>query len=1269
MNTRIIRASATLLVALALATQPLRTGAESDTNRTISATFTFSAPTIEQTPDSCARVTLGDLPRLTEPGLPALPYRLAHLVLPAGATVREVLVETGEPTWLPAPAAPELAHPQVPISLSQSPVPNRPAQIAFDQTPYPSRNHDLLSEQYLDGYRLLRLRLYPVRYDPARRAFGYVKNMRVVVHLSETAADSSAPSPKAHQRRVSALVDNPHDLASITPRLALLGRASASLVDPAQPCDYLIVTSRALHAAFEPLASWRRGQGLAAAIYDIEDILAIYDGVRPSGGSDDATCLREFLADAYTAWADSAHPLRYVLLSGDSEIIPARQVFVRAGIYETSDSLPLVSDAYYAGLDGSWDADADGLYGEGATSEGGAGQAGEEADLYAELYIGRAPVNELIGDDVDQQARQWVAKVLAYEADPTAEYLDRAVWLGEKLDNTTYGDDSVELTVGVAQALNIQRMYDSVATWTDDDLTTALNAGVHVVNHLGHASATRVLRMNSADVAALTNERPFLVHSQGCLAAAFTTRAGEAIAEQFVTAEHGALAFIGNTSYGWYMPNSTNGASQIFDDAFFDALFREGIAKLGPALQDAKEDSLALVGAVGPERWVYLELTLLGDPYTPIVNRYADPLVHIASPSRATRLAGSVAVNGSARVGSAESATFESYGLYWGEGYQPEAWTAITPNTSAPVKNSLLGIWDTGLLSDGRYTLRLAAKDTHGLQSVEDLVVEVDHTHLIAPRANAYYRAGDTLSISGTASCASFAQYTLCYAAPNAPDEWTTIAISTAPVVSNTLAEWDTSAISLPGEYRLRLAVQGGDYEGEDELDFVLDPAYTSGWPRAIPNRLSNESPAIADLDGDGSVEIVASEGMRVCGGALEGGRCGGYGMMVYVWDTLGDLRPGWPRMPGSDNWLTAPALADLDGDRTLEVIIGSVDGRVYAYHHNGELATGWPQFTSAEIFNAPACGDVDGDGQAEVVACDNAGKVYAWRGDGSLLQGWPRAVLGAGASPLLADLSGDPALEVIVADASGRISAWGGDGSPMVGWPVDVGRSFLAAPAAGDLDNDGRIEIVAPAEDGLYMWRADGSPAPGWPQPGAMGSQGSSPALADLDGDGKLEIIMAGRAGGVRVYRYDGQVMPGWTGYEPLASRSSPVVGDMDGDDDPEVIVVGDDTQPWIYAFHHDGSAVSGWPRRIPKREMPYPYWDRRSSATLAELDGDGLLELAVGVERYVFAWDLAGASDHGALWPTFRGNVQRTGSLAADAAIDTGYLPLLISGSLDSD
>ncbi len=54
-------------------------------------------------------------------------------------------------------------------------------------------------------------------------------------------------------------------------------------------------------------------------------------------------------------------------------------------------------------------------------------------------------------------------------------------------------------------------------------------------------------------------------------------------------------------------------------------------------------------------------------------------------------------------------------------------------------------------------------------------------------------------------------------------------------------------------------------------------------------------------------------------------------------------LQLGWPQMTvGAVQ--SSPTMVDLDGDLDMEIIIGSNDGNVYIWHHDGTLLDGWPQ-------------------------------------------------------------------------------------------------------------------------------------------------------------------------------------------------------------------------------------------------------------------------------------------------------------------------------------
>lgn len=80
-----------------------------------------------------------------------------------------------------------------------------------------------------------------------------------------------------------------------------------------------------------------------------------------------------------------------------------------------------------------------------------------------------------------------------------------------------------------------------------------------------------------------------------------------------------------------------------------------------------------------------------------------------------------------------------------------------------------------------------------------------------------------------------------------------------------------------------------------------------------------------------------------------------------------------------------APLIADIDGDGSSELIVQTSGnetndgGKIYAFKANGSEARGFPIALSWNISSGIAAGDVDGDGKTEIVAATNR-NVYCWK-------------------------------------------------------------------------------------------------------------------------------------------------------------------------------------------------------------------------------------------------------------------------------------------------
>lgn len=150
---------------------------------------------------------------------------------------------------------------------------------------------------------------------------------------------------------------------------------------------------------------------------------------------------------------------------------------------------------------------------------------------------------------------------------------------------------------------------------------------------------------------------------------------------------------------------------------------------------------------------------------------------------------------------------------------------------------------------------------------------------------------------------------------------------------------------------------------------FRFDASEVPGFPQCI-DQVIISSPAVGDIDGDGKPEIVVGTGRYYSGRAHK----------LYAFRCDGSMQPGWP-VSVDGQVTTAPALADLDGDGIVDVIASdepvspSTLSQVYAFKGTGALL--WKR-TPRDFFGNnlsagnPVVADILGDGNLEVMVPTN---------------------------------------------------------------------------------------------------------------------------------------------------------------------------------------------------------------------------------------------------------------------------------------------------------
>lgn len=416
-----------------------------------------------------------------------------------------------------------------------------------------------------------------------------------------------------------------------------------------------------------------------------------------------------------------------------------------------------------------------------------------------------------------------------------------------------------------------------------------------------------------------------------------------------------------------------------------------------------------------------------------------------------------------------------------------------------------------------------------------------------------------------------------------------------------------------------------------------------------------------ADLDKDGDLDVIS--------GSSVNGRVGWYPNLdgTGIFGEQREIQAG-----GREQHVQSVSVADLDGDRDLDVLIASTSGERFAWYENID-GRGTFGVVHAIATDSNASGrslqaaDIDGDRDLDLLATTDGGVAWYENTDGKGSFGPQNDVLGANRSGSLdvADFDSDGDIDFVLASRFDGEIAWFENVDGRGTYTQSGVLSALAAHdvKAADVDKDGNVDILAASDaDDFIAWypNVDGEGEFEGPEfISELGPGARSLMVADVDLDGSLDVLTASYIDGISWYQNTNGI--GDFDERHIVSTStrgawSVFAADLDGDGDMDALSASylDDKIAWYENV--DGSGTFGRQQMISRSVA-----SGVRSVQTADVDGDGdldVLSASMGDNKIAWYENLDGRGSFGA---------QRVISLGVDRASSVHATDLDADGDLD--